>query len=67
MTVVERLPRPVLAKEANETRVWQVVWKIQYDDGDAEELTRLEIVEAMKLYMRYEKDDKKITKCCKCG
>ena len=59
-TVVERLPRPVLAKEANETRVWQVVWKIQYDDGDAEELTRLEIVKTMKLYRRYEKDDKKL-------
>lgn len=55
--VMERIRGPVLAAEPNGNKVWQAVWKVVYDDADTEQLTRLEIITALKCYSLNEKAD----------
>ncbi len=56
-TMVERIRGPVLAKQADGTKLWQVVWKMVYDDEDTKQLNRLEIIAAMRSYQWNAKDD----------
>ncbi len=39
-----------MAKQPDGNRLWQIVWKVVFDDEDSEEKNRLELIAAMKLY-----------------
>ena len=57
-TVVERIRGAVLADQATVSRkVLQVVWKIVYDDDDTEQMSRQEIIAAMKTYLLQQHHD----------
>jgi hypothetical protein len=56
-TVAEKVSGAVLAKEPDGKRQWQAVWKVVFDDEDSEDMNRLEIIDALKLYRLNESKD----------
>ena len=53
-TVVEKMKGAVLAApDAKGIRLWQAVWRIEYDDGDVEQQNRLEIIALIKTYRHH--------------
>ena len=56
-TVTEKMGGAVLARQPDGSTLWQSVWKVVYDDQDAEELNRLELIDGLKLYRSNEKND----------
>ena len=57
-TVVERIKGAVLGDaDSNGIRLWQAVWKIEYDDGDVEQQNRLEIIALLRNYRVHLKED----------
>ena len=46
-----------MARQPDGSTLWESVWKVAYDDQDAEELNRLELIDGLKLYRCNEKND----------
>jgi len=60
-TVVEKIKGAVLAApNAKGIRLWEAVWKIEYDDGDVEQQNRFEIIALIKNYRRHRQADNRI-------
>jgi hypothetical protein len=49
--VMERKRGHDLAAQLDGGEIWQAVWKVVYEDAVTEDLTRLEIIDALKCYL----------------
>jgi hypothetical protein len=60
-TVSGRVRGPVVAgRGANGTQLLEAVWNVDYDDGDNEQMNRVELVAALRTYRsNYQKDPRK--------
>ena len=47
----------VVFAPSNGTRILQAVWKVAYDDGDSEQLNRVELVAAFRTYRLHAQED----------
>ena len=55
--VRERIRGAVVEANSSGTKEFQAVWKIEYDDGDFQQLNRIEILAALRLYRKHRKAD----------
>ena len=46
-SATEKIREVVLAKQPDGSTIWQIVWKVVFDDEDSEEMNRLEIIDAI--------------------
>jgi hypothetical protein len=60
VSVREKIRGAVLAPTSSGITEFQAVWKIEYDDGDTEQLNRKEIVATVRLYQLHQKVDNQI-------
>jgi hypothetical protein len=58
--VRERIRGAVVAAKSSGIKEFQAIWKIEYDDGDIEQLNRIEIVAAMRLYRLHREVDTRV-------